>query len=92
MCFPSSLTFNRTDQSIPVLSPRKGLRSVEVYLLDRCYVRRILTLATITPDIVDAIVRGREPGGLSLERMSKGMPRMWEEQRAELGFPGFRVR
>jgi hypothetical protein len=32
--------------------------------VDRSYVRRVLTLATLAPDIVEAIVRGREPSGL----------------------------
>ncbi len=53
--------------------------------VDRCYVRRILTLATLAPDIVEAIVRGEEPSGLSLERLAKGFPLSWNEQEAELG-------
>ncbi|MBI4606728.1 MAG: hypothetical protein HY721_32595 [Planctomycetes bacterium] len=50
--------------------------------------RRILTLATLAPDIVDvveAILAGREPSGLSLERLTKGMPMEWEEQRQAFG-------
>ena len=30
---------------------------------------------------VPAIVRGDEPGGLSLERLVKGVPAIWKEQR-----------
>lgn len=29
--------------------------------MDRSYVRRIVSLACLAPDIVDAIVRGKEP-------------------------------
>ncbi len=58
--------------------------------VDRCYVRRILTLATLAPDIIQAIVRGEEPSGLSLEKMVKGMPMLWGEQRTRLGFPSQR--
>jgi hypothetical protein len=54
--------------------------------LDRSYARRILTLATLAPDIVDAIVRGDEPNGLSLERLTKGMPMGCETQRVRFGF------
>ncbi len=54
--------------------------------VDRCYVRRILSLACLAPEIVDAIVKGEEPSGLSLERLVKGMPMAWEEQREVLGF------
>jgi hypothetical protein len=56
--------------------------------VDRCYVRRILNLSRLAPDIVEAIVRGEEPSGLSLERLAKGVPMGWEEQRARLGFSG----
>ncbi len=49
--------------------------------LDRSYVSRIMRLTLLAPDIVAAIVDGREPSGLSLERLVKGMPVIWEEQR-----------
>jgi len=49
--------------------------------LDRSYVGRILRLVLLAPDIVDAIVAGREPSGMSLERLTKGLPVVWDEQR-----------
>ncbi len=54
--------------------------------VDRSYVGRITRLALLAPDIVEAIVRGEEPSGLSLERLVKWMPMVWEEQREGLGF------
>ncbi len=54
--------------------------------VDRCYVRRILGLASLAPDIVEAIVKGDEPSGLSLEKLVKGMPMGWEQQREKLRF------
>lgn len=54
--------------------------------MDRSYVRRILRLASLAPDIVEAILRGTEPSGLSLERLAKALPVLWEEQRKALGF------
>lgn len=54
--------------------------------VDRSYVRRILRLASLAPDIVEAILRGTEPSGLSLERLAKALPVLWEEQRKALGF------
>ncbi len=54
--------------------------------VDRCYVRRILGLACLAPDVVAAIVRGEEPSGLSLERLVKGVPMGWEEQWHAFGF------
>jgi hypothetical protein len=54
--------------------------------MDRSYVARILRLALLAPDIVTAIVEGREPSGLSLERLVKGLPAAWGAQRKVLGF------
>ncbi|MBN1458348.1 MAG: hypothetical protein JXA57_02345 [Armatimonadetes bacterium] len=53
--------------------------------VDRSYVGRILRLALLAPDIVEMIVEGREPSGLSLEQLLKGMPLGWEEQRQRFG-------
>ncbi len=53
--------------------------------IDRSYARRILTLATLAPDIVQTIVEGREPSGLSLEKLVKRLPLEWEAQRQALG-------
>ena len=54
-------------------------------MLNRSYVGRIMRLTLLAPDIVEAIVEGREPNGLSLERLVKGMPVVWEEQRERFG-------
>ena len=40
-----------------------------------------MRLTLLAPDIIEAIVDGREPSGLSLERLVKRMPVVWEEQR-----------
>ena len=55
--------------------------------LDRCYVRRILQLASLAPDIVEAILDGQEPSGLSLDQLTKNLPESWQEQRERFGFP-----
>ena len=54
--------------------------------VDRSYVGRIMRLALLAPDIVEAIVRGQEPSGLSLERLTKPLGVLWSEQRQRLGF------
>ena len=51
--------------------------------LDRSYVGRILRLALLAPDIIEAILRGIEPSGLSLARLTKELPMLWVEQRKE---------
>lgn len=52
--------------------------------VDRKYVARILGLACLAPEIVEAVVAGREPSGVSLERLGKGFPFEWNQQRGEL--------
>lgn len=47
----------------------------------RGYVRRLLSLTLLAPDITEAILAGNEPSGLSLVRLTKGMPVRWNEQR-----------
>ena len=45
------------------------------------YVSRILRLTLLAPDIVDAILDGRQPLALTLARLMKPFPVGWEEQR-----------
>ena len=47
------------------------------------YVGRLLNLTLLAPDIIETIVSGRDPGGLSLERLYR-LPLAWEEQRRTL--------
>jgi hypothetical protein len=54
--------------------------------LDGSYVGRILRLTLLAPDIIQAIIDGREPSGLSLGLLTKQLPLEWEEQRKVLGF------
>jgi len=55
--------------------------------LDERYVGRIFRHAFLAPDIVQAIVDGRQPHDLSLEKLSRNLPLSWVEQRKLLGFP-----
>jgi hypothetical protein len=58
-------------------------RNLEV---DGSYVARILKLTTLAPDIVEAIINGEEPDGLSLAKLTRPFPEEWSEQRSLLGF------
>ncbi|WP_109796101.1 recombinase family protein, partial [Minwuia thermotolerans] len=56
--------------------------------VDRSDIGRTLNLAYLAPDIIEAILDGRQPAGLtaySLSRMS-ALPLDWSEQRRALGF------
>ncbi len=48
--------------------------------LDIAYVTKILHLVNLAPEIQEAIIAGREPDGLSLNRLRRGIPMEWDEQ------------
>ena len=54
--------------------------------VDGSYVTRILKLTTLAPDIVEAIINGEEPDGLSLAKLTQTFPEVWGEQRILFGF------
>ncbi|MHA1554284.1 MAG: hypothetical protein ACTSU0_07730 [Alphaproteobacteria bacterium] len=57
--------------------------------LDHRHVTRALPLAFLAPNIIRAILDGRQPGHMTarkLERMD-ALPIRWDDQRAALGFP-----
>jgi hypothetical protein len=45
------------------------------------YVSRVLRLTLLAPDIVEAILDGRQPAGLQLDDLLEGVPLGWEVQR-----------
>jgi hypothetical protein len=49
------------------------------------YVCRVLPLTCLAPDIVEAILDGRQPKGLRLAEMLGNGPVAWEEQRCVWG-------
>ena len=54
--------------------------------LDKSYVRRLLSLAFLAPDIVERILTGEHAATLTPERLRKAcpLPIHWEDQRAML--------
>ena len=49
--------------------------------VDRGHVGRLLNLTLLAPDIVERILDGQEPSGLSLRQLTRIMPLRWDEQR-----------
>jgi len=58
--------------------------------VDEGDVSRFLPLAFLAPDIVEAILAGRQPVELTPEKLKRlrNLPKSWEEQRQLLGFIG----
>jgi hypothetical protein len=49
--------------------------------ISKSYVSRILRLALLSPDIVEAILSGKGNRGMMLEPVERPLPASWEEQR-----------
>ena len=58
--------------------------------ISKSYVSRILRLALLAPDIVEAILGGTADQALMLERLDWSLPACWEEQRARILEPRHR--
>ena len=56
--------------------------------IDRSYVSRLLPLAFLSPNIVEAIVRGNQPASLTAKQLIRAinLPMEWQAQRQLLGF------
>ena len=47
----------------------------------RSFVTRLMRLTLLAPDIVEAILDGRQPKAMQLKELTRGLPSGWEEQR-----------
>ena len=52
------------------------------------YVSRLLRLTLLAPDIVEAILDGRQVAGLQIEALLRPMPVEWERQRQQMASAG----
>ena len=51
----------------------------------RAFLFRALSLVNLAPDIIEAILNGKEPATLTLSKLRKGFPEDWTEQRKMFG-------
>ena len=56
------------------------------FKLNNAHVRRLLRFAYLAPDIIEAIIEGRQPHSLTVTRLLRGIPCSWSEQRGVFGF------
>ena len=57
--------------------------------LEQGWMAEVLRMTTLAPDIIEAILEGRQPRHLDLQTLRgrhTSLPRDWEEQRVQLGF------
>ena len=60
---------------------------VEAERISKSYVSRILRLALLAPDLVEAILGGWADQRVMLEKLERPLPVGWEEQRKALELP-----
>ena len=53
--------------------------------INASYVGRVLRLTLLAPEIIEAILEGRQPVGMTMAGLLMPFPLMWAEQRAALG-------
>ena len=53
--------------------------------ISKSYVSRILRLALLAPDLVEAILAREADAGLMLEQLERPLPASWEGQRRRIG-------
>jgi site-specific DNA recombinase len=55
--------------------------------VEQRYICDLIKLAYLAPDIIEAIIKGKIPAGLTLDRLKKGYSMDWHKQRQLLGIP-----
>jgi hypothetical protein len=60
------------------------LAEAEAEGVTRSFVNRLLRLTLLAPDIVEAILQGRQPKAMQLEELTDAIPSEWEKQRTAL--------
>jgi hypothetical protein len=53
----------------------------DVEKVTRSFVNRLLRLTLLAPDIVEAILEGKQPKAMQLEELRDAIPSEWEKQR-----------
>jgi hypothetical protein len=59
------------------------MRPLAAEKINEPYVGRVLRLTLLSPDIVQAILNGRQAAGLQLDLLLQRFPVAWKEKRAE---------
>ena len=52
---------------------------------ERAFLFQALSLVNLAPEIIEAILNGKEPSTLTLSKLRKGFPEDWSEQRKMFG-------
>jgi hypothetical protein len=61
---------------------RSAVEIAEAEKITRSFVNRLLRLTLLAPDIVEAILEGRQPSAMQLKELTRAMPSGRENQRS----------
>jgi len=59
--------------------------------LDQSYIARTIRLASLAPNIIEAVLTNQTPDGLSLWALRHDLPLMWQDQRKQLGMEEIKI-
>jgi len=66
-------------------------KSLSLYAgVTRRYIDKVFPCAFLAPDIVEAILEGRQPRDLTFKKLCSEIPSSWSEQRQRFGFASAR--
>jgi hypothetical protein len=68
---------------------RSAAEITEADGVTRSFVNRLLRLTLLAPDIVEAILDGRQAKAMQLEDLTQALPSVWHEQRQLLAQPAY---
>jgi hypothetical protein len=54
--------------------------------INETYVGRVLRLTLLAPEVVEAILNGRQPAGLQLDGLMRRFPLLWEAQKSAVSW------
>lgn len=60
------------------LAQREGMDITHLY--------RVMRLTLLAPDIIEAVLKGKQPRTLTLQNVIRGFPISWAQQRQKFGF------
>jgi hypothetical protein len=63
---------------------RSAAEIAEAEGVTRSFVNRLLRLTLLAPDLQEAILEGRQPKGMQLEKLTRTLPSGWAEQRVSV--------
>jgi hypothetical protein len=80
------VNFSRSSgwREFPEGRDRSAAEIAEAEGATRSFVNRLLRLTLLAPDIVEAILEGREPKAMQFEELTDAIPSEWEKQRKAL--------